>query len=232
MPINPALKLKLDELFLRWLTDPATQKVLNENLVQLKANEPLQTMLAVPSGVVVGPMSSSVYGFFYSTSCESPGSTAEGMQNGLCVSGGTVGSLVSPRPNTPPYFPQPPHSKMFSPRSPRRHLSGVGTTQTLLSVKAAEDRRLLCLLGIAISSADEAPAKIAEACRAFVNLRWLSRNFCRLKAEFTVRVAHNFSLCRRRNPFVLEMHMDSLEGDYGCFRSIVWAQRESVGAYL
>ncbi|KAF8561117.1 hypothetical protein P879_01407 [Paragonimus westermani] len=135
MPINPALKLKLDELFLRWLTDPATQKVLNENLVQLKANEPLQTMLAVPSGVVVGPMSSSVYGFFYSTSCESPGFIAEGMQNGLCVSGGTVGSLVSPRPNTPPYFPQPPHSKMFSPRSPRRHLSGVGNTQALLSVK-------------------------------------------------------------------------------------------------
>ncbi|KAF6780452.1 hypothetical protein AHF37_00057 [Paragonimus kellicotti] len=137
MPINPALKLKLDELFLRWLTDPATQKVLNENLVQLKANESLQTMLAVPSGVVVGPMSSSVYGFFYGTPYEPPGSTTESIQNGLCGSGGTVGSLVSPRPNTPPYFPQPPHSKMFSPRSPRRHLSGVGNTQASPSVKVS-----------------------------------------------------------------------------------------------
>ncbi|KER31862.1 hypothetical protein T265_01952 [Opisthorchis viverrini] len=135
MPINPALKLKLDELFLRWLTDPATQKVLHENLIQIKANESLQTMLAVPSGVVVGPMPSSFYSFFYgSLACDSPGPPTDGV---LGVNG-TMGSLVSPRPNTPPYFPQPPHTKMFSPRSPRRQ--APSSAQPNASAKVSFDR--------------------------------------------------------------------------------------------
>ncbi|TPP65542.1 hypothetical protein FGIG_08369 [Fasciola gigantica] len=135
MSINPALKLKLDELFLRWLTDPATQKVLHENLIQLKANESLQTMLAVPSGVVVGPVSSSVYSFFYgSVPCESPAPNVD-VSIGVSSAGGTVGSLASPRPNTPPYFPQPPHSKMFSPRSPRRHVPSTATAQSSVTAK-------------------------------------------------------------------------------------------------
>uniref|UniRef100_A0A183AG23 Serine/threonine protein kinase n=1 Tax=Echinostoma caproni TaxID=27848 RepID=A0A183AG23_9TREM len=90
MSINPALKLKLDELFLRWLTDPATQNVLHENLIQLKANESLQTMLAVPSGVVVGPMSSSVYSFFYgSIPCESPAPNFDASAGGVSSVGAT-----------------------------------------------------------------------------------------------------------------------------------------------
>ncbi|CAL8074470.1 unnamed protein product [Calicophoron daubneyi] len=142
MSINPALKLKLDELFLRWLTDPATQKVLHQNLIQLKANEPLQAMLAVPSGVVVGPMSSSVYSFFYG-SCrpESPGPNTEGSVNGVTTTSGAVGSLTSPRPNTPPYFPQPPHSKIFSPRSPRRHVPAANGVQSNPVSKGAGEAR-------------------------------------------------------------------------------------------
>lgn len=68
MPVNSALKLKLDELFLRWLTDRATQKVLRENLIQVKAGQSLEAMLALPTGIVVGPMSASFYGCLYSPS--------------------------------------------------------------------------------------------------------------------------------------------------------------------
>lgn len=133
MSINPALKLKLDELFLRWLTDPSTQKVLNENLLQLKSNETLQSMLAVSGGVVVGPLCSSVFGYFYGPPAESPAFSFEHSHIGTPVATGSLGSLVSPRPNTPPYFPQPPqHNKLFSPRSPRRQLlvSGAGAVTT------------------------------------------------------------------------------------------------------
>lgn len=161
MAINPALKLKLDELFLRWLTDPATQKVLHENLLQLKANEPLQKMLAVPSGVVVGPMPSSVYSFFYgTTSCESPGPNVD-VPVAFSSTVGTVGSLASPRPNTPPYFPQPPHSKVFSPRSPRRHVPSTTNTQAVLTVKVSY--RYCHTLGLLSLSFSITLLKIASA---------------------------------------------------------------------
>ncbi|CAI2726245.1 unnamed protein product [Schistosoma spindalis] len=122
MPINSALKLKLDELFLRWLTDRATQKVLRENLMQVKAGQSLEAMLALPTGIVVGPMSASFYGCLYSPSySESPCLNLDGSYNNVSSAFTWGGTIISPRPNTPPYFPQPPFSKLYSPRSPRRH---------------------------------------------------------------------------------------------------------------
>ncbi|CAH8506917.1 unnamed protein product [Schistosoma curassoni] len=124
MPINSALKLKLDELFLRWLTDRATQKVLRENLMQAKAGQSLEAMLALPTGIVVGPMSASFYGCLYSPSYgESSCLNPDGSYNSVPSAFTWGGTIASPRPNTPPYFPQPPFSKLYSPRSPRRHAS-------------------------------------------------------------------------------------------------------------
>ncbi|VDO56917.1 unnamed protein product [Schistosoma margrebowiei] len=119
-----ALKLKLDELFLRWLTDRATQKVLRENLMQVKAGQSLEAMLALPTGIVVGPMSASFYGCLYSPSySESSCLNPDGSYNSVPSAFTWGGTITSPRPNTPPYFPQPPFSKLYSPRSPRRHAS-------------------------------------------------------------------------------------------------------------
>nr|CAH8841039.1 unnamed protein product [Trichobilharzia regenti] len=135
MSINSALKLKLDELFLRWITDRATQKVLRENLIQVKSQQPIEAMLAMPSGIVVGPMSASLYGYFYGPAqCESPVPNLEGSCHTALTSINHHSYITSPRPNTPPYFPQPPYSKMCSPRSPRRHLS----TPSNISVQAVK----------------------------------------------------------------------------------------------
>lgn len=135
MPVNSALKLKLDELFLRWLTDRATQKVLRENLIQVKAGQSLEAMLALPTGIVVGPMSASFYGCLYSPSySESSCLNPDGSYNSVSSAFNWGGTITSPRPNTPPYFPQPPFSKLYSPRSPRRHAS----TPSGLSVQAVK----------------------------------------------------------------------------------------------
>ncbi|XP_018650364.1 hypothetical protein Smp_089920, partial [Schistosoma mansoni] len=133
--VNSALKLKLDELFLRWLTDRATQKVLRENLIQVKAGQSLEAMLALPTGIVVGPMSASFYGCLYSPSySESSCLNPDGSYNSVSSAFNWGGTITSPRPNTPPYFPQPPFSKLYSPRSPRRHAS----TPSGLSVQAVK----------------------------------------------------------------------------------------------
>ncbi|CAH8530922.1 unnamed protein product [Schistosoma rodhaini] len=135
MPVNSALKLKLDELFLRWLTDRATQKVLRENLIQVKAGQSLEAMLTLPTGIVVGPMSASFYGCLYSPSySESSCLNPDGSYNSVSSAFNWGGTITSPRPNTPPYFPQPPFSKLYSPRSPRRHAS----TPSGLSVQAVK----------------------------------------------------------------------------------------------
>lgn len=41
MALKPVLKLKVDELFLRWITEHDTQLMLRENLRQLLHGEPL-----------------------------------------------------------------------------------------------------------------------------------------------------------------------------------------------
>ncbi|KAK4469313.1 hypothetical protein MN116_006877 [Schistosoma mekongi] len=127
MAVNSALKLKLDELFLRWLTDKATQNVLRENLMQVKAEQPIETMLSLPSEMVIGPMSASLYGYFYGPSHhESSILNPDGPCNNTSSAFNLSGPITSPRPNTPSYFPQLPFAKLCSPRSPRRHVSASG----------------------------------------------------------------------------------------------------------
>ena len=41
MALKPVLKLKVDELFLRWLSEPDTQSVLRANLKQIVRGEPV-----------------------------------------------------------------------------------------------------------------------------------------------------------------------------------------------
>ena len=57
MALKPVLKLKVDELFLRWLSEPETQLSLKENLRQLTHGEALTTPLSHSS--LVSPRSSS-----------------------------------------------------------------------------------------------------------------------------------------------------------------------------
>lgn len=57
MALKPTLKLKVDELFLRWLSEPDTQQILKENLRQLTHGETLTT--PVPYSAQASPRSSS-----------------------------------------------------------------------------------------------------------------------------------------------------------------------------
>lgn len=57
MALKPVLKLKVDELFLRWLSEPDTQNSLKENLRQLTHGEALTTPLSHYS--LASPRSSS-----------------------------------------------------------------------------------------------------------------------------------------------------------------------------
>ena len=56
MALKPVLKIKVDELFLRWLGDPETQQVLRENLQQIAHGEML-TQPSPRSGVMHKPSS-------------------------------------------------------------------------------------------------------------------------------------------------------------------------------
>ncbi|CAH8499979.1 unnamed protein product [Heterobilharzia americana] len=141
MSVNSALKLKLDELFLRWITDRATQKVLRDNLIQLKSGHPIEAMLALPAGIVVGPMSASSYGYFYGpVHCESSGPNPDGLPSTGLPAPNHHSCIASPRPNTPPYFPQPPYSKICSPRSPRRHTYTSGSMSSQAVKGSGESR--------------------------------------------------------------------------------------------
>ncbi|CAH8521500.1 unnamed protein product [Heterobilharzia americana] len=85
-------------------------------------------MLALPAGIVVGPMSASSYGYFYGpVHCESSGPNPDGLPSTGLPAPNHHSCIASPRPNTPPYFPQPPYSKICSPRSPRRHTYTSGS---------------------------------------------------------------------------------------------------------
>jgi hypothetical protein len=57
MALKPVLKLKVDELFLRWLSEPETQLSLKENLRQLTHGEALTTPLS--HSTLASPRSSS-----------------------------------------------------------------------------------------------------------------------------------------------------------------------------
>lgn len=95
--------------------------------MQVKAEQSIETMLSLPSEVVVGPMSASLYGYFYGHSyCESSNLNPNGFYNNTSSALDFGGTITSPRPNTPPYFPQLPFAKLYSPRSPRRHVPAPG----------------------------------------------------------------------------------------------------------
>lgn len=49
MALKPVLKLKVDELFLRWISEPDTQHMLKENLKHLIRSEPLSATYPVGS---------------------------------------------------------------------------------------------------------------------------------------------------------------------------------------
>uniref|UniRef100_A0A1I8GNW2 Vacuolar protein sorting-associated protein 28 homolog n=1 Tax=Macrostomum lignano TaxID=282301 RepID=A0A1I8GNW2_9PLAT len=91
---RPLLRVKIDELFLRWFTEEATMSVLRENLQQLLEGESLAAMLAVAEP----------------TPTLGPHQHAAG------------GMLTSPRPQTPPHhhLNTPGGLRSYSPRSPRR----------------------------------------------------------------------------------------------------------------
>ncbi|KAJ8310712.1 hypothetical protein KUTeg_012577 [Tegillarca granosa] len=50
MTLKPILKSKVDELFLRWLSEPDTQQILKENLRQLVSGEAFTQPSPSPSG--------------------------------------------------------------------------------------------------------------------------------------------------------------------------------------
>ena len=50
MALKPVLKLKVDELFLRWISESDTQHMLRENLKHLVRSEPLSATYPVGSG--------------------------------------------------------------------------------------------------------------------------------------------------------------------------------------
>lgn len=56
MALRPVLKIKVDELFLRWLSEPETQQVLRENLQQIAHGETL-TQPSPRSGMMHKPSS-------------------------------------------------------------------------------------------------------------------------------------------------------------------------------
>ncbi|KAH9285745.1 hypothetical protein ECG_00798 [Echinococcus granulosus] len=104
MAFVPILKMKMDELFIRWLTDEVTQVGLKQSLVFLKSNDRLEASRAVRRIVVPSPFAQS-----------SHSSEAWHPSSSLCS------PCVSPRPLTPPHFPTT-HRNLHDrqPQSPRR----------------------------------------------------------------------------------------------------------------
>ncbi|VUZ45720.1 unnamed protein product [Hymenolepis diminuta] len=98
MTFAPILKMKMDELFIQWLTDEVTQAGLNQSLALLKTNNRLEARCILCRIVVPGPHSSHT--------SEAP----------VIVPSSLHSPCVSPRPLTPPHFPSI-HRQAQSPRS-------------------------------------------------------------------------------------------------------------------
>lgn len=100
----PILKMKMDELFIRWLTDEVTQVGLKQSLLFLKSNDRVEASRAVCRIVVPSPFAQS----FHSSEAWHP-------------SPSFYSPCVSPRPLTPPHYPTA-HRSLHDrqPQSPRR----------------------------------------------------------------------------------------------------------------
>ena len=102
--LQPILKLKVDELFLYWLSDPDTLKDLRENLKQISRGENITTLS--PSNA-----------FQYKGHGGSPASPL----------------LRTGSPGTPPPVSPPPPMSSPSPRSPRKRSSSTRSLSNSLS---------------------------------------------------------------------------------------------------
>lgn len=98
MTFAPILKMKMDELFIRWLTDEVTQAGLNQSLALLKTSDRLEARRVLRRIVIPGPHSSH---------------TSEAL---VTIPSSLHSPCVSPRPLTPPHFPSI-HRQAQSPRS-------------------------------------------------------------------------------------------------------------------
>ena len=104
MTFVPVLKMKVDELFLRWLTDEVTQGGLKQSLMLLKSNDRIGSSREVSRINVPSPFAQSAH-------------ISESWHPGAVL----YSPCVSPRPLTPPHFPTA-HRSLHDrqPNSPRR----------------------------------------------------------------------------------------------------------------
>lgn len=131
MSFSPVVKLKMDELFVRWLTDETAQRGLKESLSYLKAGDSPAAKRAIDRIIVVAP-------FLSLSDDQMPADASRSWypSDRLCIGvancGSGASSCASPRPSTPPQFPHHPRdnsgkehggAKLFSPRSPHRSAS-------------------------------------------------------------------------------------------------------------
>ncbi|KAM7541263.1 hypothetical protein Aperf_G00000033051 [Anoplocephala perfoliata] len=99
MAFTPIMKMKMDELFIRWLTDKVTQASLNQSLVFLKANDRTEARRALRRIVGSSPLAQS----------------SKNSESLPAVPSSLLSPCVSPRPLTPPHFPSG-HRQLQSPR--------------------------------------------------------------------------------------------------------------------
>ncbi|VDM31572.1 unnamed protein product [Hydatigera taeniaeformis] len=88
MAFVPILKMKMDELFIRWLTDEVAQAGLKQSLLFLKSNDRLEASRAICRIIVPSPLAQ-----------PSHSSDAWHSSPSFCS------PCASPRPLTPPHYP-------------------------------------------------------------------------------------------------------------------------------
>ncbi|VDL98262.1 unnamed protein product [Schistocephalus solidus] len=153
MSLSPVARLKLDELFVRWLTDDGTQRYLRQSLSFLKTGDTASAKKAINHICVAGPAVAS----FSSSHQKNNDCNFETRYPPLETNNRPNSSLgfvpTAPRPNTPPCLPLQHAGKLLSPRSPRRSTTSPVLSHT--SVKFKRER--------------EADGAVADMDRAFVS---------------------------------------------------------------
>ncbi|KAL7062831.1 hypothetical protein AAHC03_01451 [Spirometra sp. Aus1] len=123
MTLSPVARLKLDELFVRWLTDDGTQSCLRQSLTFLKTGDTASAKKAINHICVAGPAVASFSSPRYkNNACKFETRYPPlGADETNSRPNSSLGLLpTAPRPNTPPYLPHQHTGKLLSPRSPRR----------------------------------------------------------------------------------------------------------------
>lgn len=117
MAFAPLVKLKMDELFIRWMTDDAAQSGLKQSLSLLKSGNSVASKKAMQRIQVPSPRAHSDR--HVSPYPQEPHFNHRHVQGS--ISNTLYSPCVSPRPSTPPQFPvtqRTLHDKQ--PQSPRR----------------------------------------------------------------------------------------------------------------